>query len=181
MIKVARIYSAFGLPLGSLVVVIATVLITLRVVGAGAGAGASRPGDGASGADVAGSSSSFTISGYVATPVSPGVMAPIDLIFTNPHDVPISVTDLSVTVRKVTAPNADDAHPCAVGDFRVGKASSSIKITVAARATSALSNLGLPSATWPQVGMLDRPANQDGCKGASLTLAYAASGTLAQS
>jgi hypothetical protein len=28
------------------------------------------------------------------------------------------------------------------------------------------------------VGMLNRSVNQDGCKGASLTLAYTASGTL---
>ena len=88
------------------------------------------------------------------------------------------VTGLSVRVQKVSAPNADDAHPCAIADFTVGQASSSIKITVAAGATSTLSSLGLTRATMPQVGMLDRPANQDGCKGASLTLAYTASGTL---
>jgi hypothetical protein len=180
MNNVARKDRVLGHLLLLLVVALAAVLITLRFVSSGEGAGASGTGDGTSGADDAGSSSAFAISGKTATPMSPGVMAALDLIFTNPHDVPMSVTDLSVTVRKVTAPNADDAHPCVVGDFSVGKASGSIKITVAAGATSALSSLGLPRATWPQVGMLERPANQDGCKGASLTLAYAASGTLSQ-
>ena len=180
MNNVSRRDRVLGLLLLLLVVVLASVLITLRFVSSGEGAGASGTGDGTSGVAGAVSSSAFTISGNVAKPVSPGVMARLDLTFTNPNDVPMSVTDLSVTVRKVTAPNADDAHPCVVGDFAVGKASSSIKITVAARATSALSSLGLPPGAWPQVGMLDRPANQDGCKGASLTLGYAASGTLAQ-
>lgn len=177
MNNIARKDRILGHLLLLLAVAFAAVLITLRLVSAGEGAGAIGTGGGTSGADGARSSSAFTISGSTATPMSPGVMGALDLIFTNPHDVPMSVIDLSVTVRKVSAPNADDAHPCAVGDFTVGKASSSIKITVAAGATSALSSLGLPRATWPQVGMLDRPANQDGCKGASLTLGYAASGT----
>lgn len=181
MINFARKDLVLGLLPVLLAVGVAAMVITLRLVDSGVAVRASGTGEGTRGADAAASSGSFSIGGVAATPISPGVMAPLDLIFTNPHDVPMSVADLSVTVRKVSAPNADDAHPCAVGDFTVGKASSGIKITVAARATSALSGLGLPRATWPQVGMLDRPANQDGCKGASLTLGYAASGTLTQS
>jgi hypothetical protein len=198
MNNVARKHRVLGLLLLLLLVAFAAVLITLRLVspdGGTSGVGGTRGiGDGTGGvgdwtrgigdgnSDVADGAglSSFTISGSTAKPVSPGVMAPLDLIFTNPNDVAMSVTDLSVTVRKVSAPNADDAHPCVVGDFTVAKASGSIKITVAARATSALSSLGLARATWPHVGLLDGPANQDGCKGASLTLGYAASGTLAQ-
>jgi hypothetical protein len=68
----------------------------------------------------------------------------------------------------------------AVHDFTVDQTSSGLEITVAARATSALSNLGVSSAKQPHVGMLNRPANQDGCRGASLTLADTASGTLEQ-
>ena len=85
-----------------------------------------------------------------------------------------------VRVRGVSAPNAEHAHPCTLDDFTVDQVSSGIKITLAARATSTLSSLGLPRATWPAVGMLERSVDQDGCKGASLTLGYAASGTLAQ-
>lgn len=142
-------------------------------------ASASETGDGTGGAGPAESSTSFTIAGSAAQPISPGVMAPLDLSFTNPRDVPMSVTDLSVTVRKVSAP-ADDAHPCAVGDFAVDQASNDLRIAVAARATSTLSSLVLSRAKWPQVGMVERSVNQDGCKGASLTLLYAAAGTLDQ-
>jgi hypothetical protein len=147
------------------------------------------PTDGASGvgrgtssaAPLAGSTPSFAIEGNATEPISPGVGASLDLKLTNPHDVPMSVTDLRVTVQKVSAPNADVDHPCAVGDFTVGQASSSIPITVAAHATSALSSLGLARTTWPRVGMLERSVNQDGCQGASLTLGYAASGKPARS
>jgi hypothetical protein len=104
-------------------------------------------------------------------------VAPIDLRFSNPADVSVVVGDLTVTVRTVSAPNADEAHPCAVGDFTVNQAAGGLKITVAAGTTSTLSSLDLPNAQWPKVGLLERSVNQDGCKGASLTLGYAASGT----
>jgi len=97
---------------------------------------------------------------------------------TNPHDVAMSVTDLRVRVQKLSAPNADPARPCPLGDFVVVQASSSRKITLAPRSARTLSGLGIPRASWPTVGMFNRPVNQDGCKGASLTLSYSGSGTL---
>jgi hypothetical protein len=36
--------------------------------------------------------------------------------------------------------------------------------------------MDLADESWPAVGMVDRPVNQDGCKGASVTLRYEASG-----
>jgi hypothetical protein len=133
---------------------------------------------GAPSAGVATSGEPFTIRGSSTEPISPGVSAPLNLRLRNPHSVPMSLTQLGVTVQKVSAPNADVARPCTIGDFAVDQASSGIEITVAARATSTLSALGLARSSMPQVGMLNRSVNQDGCKGASLTLAYTASGTL---
>jgi hypothetical protein len=154
------------------------VVIVLHFVDYGPTAGLTRAHDGTRGEDPASSAQPFTIEGNATEPISPGVRAPLDLKLTNPHGVPMSVTDLSVTVEKVSAPNADDAHPCALSDFAADGVSSSRKIAVAARSTSTLSNLGIPRADQPHVGMLNRPVNQDGCKGASLTLAFTASGTL---
>ena len=124
------------------------------------------------------SAGSFTIDGNATAPISPGVRTPLDLSLTNPHDVPMVVTGLRVRVQKVSAPNAHGLKPCASGDFSVNQASSSPRVVVAAGSTSTLSSLGLSPATLPHVGMLNRSANQDGCKGASLTLEYAATGTL---
>jgi hypothetical protein len=137
---------------------------SVRTAGAGGGAGAAQ----------GGSLPRIAIDGNATEPISPGVKVPLDLEFTNPHGFPISVTDLSVTVKKVSAPNADDIHPCAVGDFAVDQVSSTLDIKVDAGATSTLSSLDVGRAMWPHVGLLDRSVDQDGCKGASLTLAYAA-------
>ena len=135
-------------------------------------------GKGTGGVGPAASSPSFAIEGSATQPISPGFKAPLNLRLTNPHDVPMSVTGLKVTIQNVSSPNADRAHPCGVRDFAVVQVPDSGKVTVPARATSSLSGLGVPRATLPQVGMLNRPTNQDGCQGASLSLAYTASGTL---
>ena len=139
--------------------------------------GLSRVGPGPGGTTPTDSSASFTIAGTTVDPISPGVMAPLNLEVTNPYDIPLLVSDLSVKVRKVSAPNADRDTPCVIGDYVVGQVSSQLVVTVAARATSSLNDLGVARSTWPRVGMVDRPVNQDGCKGASLTLDYAATGT----
>ena len=130
------------------------------------------------GTALADSSRSFTIGGNTTEPISPGITASLDLKLTNPHDVAMSVTGLRVRVQKLSAPNADPARPCGLGDFAVVQASSSRKITLAPRSARTLSGLGIPRASWPGVGMLNRSVNQDGCKGASLTLSYTGSGTL---
>jgi hypothetical protein len=134
---------------------------------------------GSGGARLGESSASFTIDGDAAAPISPGVRVPLDLKLTNRQDVPLTVTDLRVTVQAVSAPNADEGHPCAAQDFAVDQASGGLEITLPGRSTSILSSLGVPAASQPQVGMVNRAADQDGCKGASVTLAYTASGRTA--
>lgn len=165
--------------LGFVVAGIAGVVVARVFAGGSTGAGEGTDGvTGTAGVDLARSSVPFTIGGHAAEPISPGVMVPLDLEFTNSHDSPMSVTGLTVSVQRVNAPQADDFHPCAVGDFAVEQASRSLEINVPAGAPNTLTSLGLPRAEWPQVGMLNRSVDQDGCKGASLTLDYTASGTL---
>lgn len=131
------------------------------------------------GIKLADSSASFTIGGNPAQAISPGAGAPLNLRLTNPHTTPLSVTDLRVKVQKVNAPNADLTHPCTMGDFAVKQNLSHHKITLPARSTRTLNNLGIPAAMWPQLRMLDLGVDQDGCKAASLTLSYTASGRTA--
>jgi hypothetical protein len=139
---------------------------------------APQPGEGSDDLSLADSSGSFTIAGTTTESISPGLGAPLNLKLTNTQTSPMVIHDLQVTVTRVQAPNADTTHPCSLSDFIVRKASTSQIITIAPQSTSTLSNLGLPIATWPRVGMLNRPVDQDGCKGAQLTLAFAASGTV---
>jgi hypothetical protein len=115
---------------------------------------------------------SFTISGGVDGMLAPGVSQPIYLAITNPYNFDISVTNVTVAVQSVSAPNADAAHPCTPSDYSVTQFSGAYPMKVKSSRTSTLSGLGLPQSQLPRVGMINRPINQDGCKGADISLKY---------
>ena len=127
-------------------------------------------------ADVQRTSGPFTISGSSTRPISPGVRVPLNLTFTNPHDYAISVSRLRVTIGLVSAPSRTNTHPCGIADFTVIQSAAGPEPRIEAGASSTLQSLHVPRAAWPNVGMLNRPVNQDGCQGAKLTLNYTASG-----
>lgn len=119
----------------------------------------------------------FAITGSPAAPLEPGAPQPIDVLITNPNDLPLNVTSLSVSVQGIRAPQATPALPCSTSDFAVQPYSGGALI-VPASSSRSLSELGVPSGQWPQVGIVDRPTNQDGCQGASLSLTYSADARL---
>ncbi len=49
-------------------------------------------------------------------------------------------------------------------------------VVVPGSSTMTLTQLGAAAAQWSQIQFLDRPVNQSGCTGATLTPAYAGSG-----
>ncbi len=120
---------------------------------------------------------SFTLSGELSQIISPGVFVPLDLRITNSNHVPLVFSELVVAVTAVNAPNATKQLPCTVKDFTVNQVHENLSLRVKAGATVALSQLGMPNTAWPQVGMpLNKKTNQDGCRGASLTLTYSGVG-----
>jgi hypothetical protein len=120
--------------------------------------------------------SSFEITGSPTKPMSPGVHVPLDLRLQNSNETSMSVHDLVVTVRRVDAPRETDRLSCLVQDFTVEQAPDGIDLTVPPQTTTSLSGLSLPRAQWPHVALSNTSVNQDGCKGASLTLEFSASG-----
>ena len=122
--------------------------------------------------------SSFVISANATRPMSPGVRVPLDLRLRNSNKTNMSVTDVEVVVRGVDAPNSTDQRPCLLEDFTVDQVADDLALTLPPEATSSLSGLSLPSGQWPQVGLRNTSVNQDGCKGASLTLDFSASGAV---
>jgi hypothetical protein len=114
----------------------------------------------------------FTIVGNAGSPLEPGAGVPIDLQIINPNSSPLVLTGLTAGVRTLIAPAATASLPCTLGDFSVQQYSGRLALTVPASSTRSLAQLGVPAAQWPQISIIDRPTNQDGCKGASLTLAY---------
>src|SRR5207237_210490 len=77
----------------------------------------------------------------------------------------------------VSTLHADPAHPCAASDFATTPLAPSSGIVVPARATVRLSALGIDPSRWPHLTMLERLADQDGCKGAALRLSYTGAAT----
>ena len=120
---------------------------------------------------------SFTISGTVAGLLAPGVAAPVDLGMTNPHGGALQISELTVTVAGIQAPQADADHPCTGEDFAVGQFSGAYGFVLPPRSTRSLSALGVATSQWPQLLLTNRPVNQDGCKHAKLTLRFTGTGT----
>jgi len=119
----------------------------------------------------------FTISGDLQTPLIPGSSAPLDLALTNPGPADVAITDLSVSVTGVSAPQESASFPCSTDDFEVSQFSGGYGFTLASSSTARLSELGFTGEQWPEVAMVNHPMNQNGCKGASLTLSFAGTAT----
>lgn len=125
-------------------------------------------------------SAPVSIAGRSTSLIRPGVMVPLDLSFDNPNDHAIVLDELTVRITGLDAPRRDEDHPCSLEDFAVRQLSASSELVLEARSVSTLSDLDVPDRDWPAVGMQNRPVNQDGCKGAVLTLSYEANGAEAQ-
>lgn len=151
---------------------------TIGIVGAGADAnGKMQFGYANISFQVLSNGKAFTISGDAAAPLAPGVSKPVGLAFSNTNNQGISATNLSVTVSGVTRTQAAIAKnlPCSVADFAVTQYSGPYPLALPS-GSSTLGSLSVPMGQWPQLAMLDTSANQDGCKGATITLAYSGSG-----
>lgn len=154
------------------VLVVLGALVLLTQTDAEPTAGSVEAGAGTGGAELRDPYGSFIIGGHTAKPLAPGVRVPLNLTLTNPHRYPLSVGRLTVDVVKVSAPRADRRHQCTLYDFTVDQAASHLSIRLAPHTSTSLRRKGLDRSRWPHLGMRNRPVNQDGCKGASLDLAY---------
>ena len=123
----------------------------------------------------AGSLQDFTINGDGTNPLYPGAPAqPINLRFTNTNSGALSVTALTVTIQSVNAPNATAQHPCSASDYALTGYSGAFPFTMPS-GLSTLQSIGIPSTKWPTIQMVETHANQNGCAGASITVAYVGS------
>ena len=167
----------------SIVLASGSVLVLLAVLLIGRFLGADNPTKDSTGAgsdDLTGggrdsvsiSDQSFTISGHMAGRLSPGVTRPLDLSLRNLTPFDLSVTRVTVRLRGVKAPHADATHRCTVADFAVRQLTVSHPITLPAKRATHLAALNLPRDRSPRVHMRNTSKNQDGCKGATLRLAY---------
>jgi hypothetical protein len=120
----------------------------------------------------------FTLDGEVSAPLEPGIPQPVDIAITNPNSMPLSVSELTVTVTSVNAPHTTGALSCTLADFASQPFSGPGPVVVPPSSTRTLQELGIPVVEWPQLELIDLPRDQNGCQGASLTLAYAGRASL---
>ena len=120
----------------------------------------------------------FEIDGDATGPMSPGVRVPIELSFINRHPTPMTISQLKVSMQGLVSPAAGPDRPCSLDDFELTQIAETAEWIVPANTTYGLRQSRMPLADWPQVAMRSRPVNQDGCKGATLTLGYKAHGVL---
>ena len=117
------------------------------------------------------------VTGTVRTLLTPGKASPITLRFANPNPEVVILRRVRMRIIGIHAPQADAAHPCTRRDFRIRQMPFRTLRLPADRAV-ALPELGVPLRAWPRLKLRNRPVNQDGCKGARLTLGYRAYGGL---
>lgn len=113
----------------------------------------------------------FQVTGTASRALVPGRPVALNLTIKNPNNYTVTLTSVDPHVVTVTAPRATVSRPCTVADFTTGSFNGSL---VVPPGTSTLQGNGLPQSQWPTVMLRDTASNQDGCKGASLTLDYQA-------
>jgi hypothetical protein len=114
---------------------------------------------------------SFGISGSVAG-LQPGKPQPLNLSLRNPYSAAIVVTNLSVAAQGLNAPRTSNTFPCTLADFSIRQYAGGYPLIIPPSSTLTLSALGVDPSVRPEATLLDRPLNQDGCQGATLTLSY---------
>jgi hypothetical protein len=145
-------------------------LVALAVLAAATAAYAywTTAGSGTGSASAGGSSTvSVTQIGTISGLVPGGAAQAVDFKITNPKSTAQYVTGVSVSISGVTGPNIDGTHPCAASDFTLVQPSAINQDLAAGDATFSPSGATL--------AMKDSGSNQDGCKGATVNLAFSAS------
>jgi hypothetical protein len=108
-----------------------------------------------------------SVSGDLTSLLYPGVSQPLDLVFTNPNPVPVTVAangvEITISTNRAGCPAATNFS--VVRGLGTG-------VTVPANSTMSLAQLGVPGTDWPAIGMVETHTDQDACEGATLTLTY---------
>lgn len=113
----------------------------------------------------------FSLSGGPAEALAPGRSVPIDMHLNNDGSAPVSVSSISISVAGTSRPG------CGAANFALTQYTGRYPLQLPARSKNTLSSLGIARSSWPTLAMLNLPVNQDDCKGVTVHLRYAGSGT----
>ena len=113
----------------------------------------------------------FAVGGSLTTPLYPGTSLPLNMTFTNPGSLPITIASGGISASNITI--TSNAPGCASSNFTVAQGLT-VAVTIPPNqlTPTSLSALGVPQADWPVIEMINTNTNQDACEGAKLTLTY---------
>ena len=114
----------------------------------------------------------FTISSPPVTLAGPGASTPLDLGLFNPNSQALSITNLTATVSSVSKVAAGT---CTTADYAIQQYSGNYPVVVNGRSSTSLSAVAA-SSLWPRLVMVNRNADQSGCKGATVQLTFTGAG-----
>jgi len=118
----------------------------------------------------------LALAGAVTVP-GPGQSVPVDVRITNPNSLPVRVVRLALAVTAVTkASTAAAGMPCGTEDFTTTRYVGPTTAAIPAGGTVLLSSLVPDRTVWPRLTMVNAATNQDGCRGAKLTLSLTGGG-----
>lgn len=101
-------------------------------------------------------------------PLEPGSSQLLDLVLTNFHPLPLTVTSITVSVRLGAADPG-----CAGRDYITVSGGIDRPLTLPPFSRRSLQQLGVERSAWPVLTMRNAPENQDACAGAEVLLSYA--------
>jgi hypothetical protein len=116
-----------------------------------------------------GTSSAVTVSQVGSiTNLRPGSPAqPIDFKISNAASESQYISSVAVSISSITAPNSDASHPCTAADFALVQPNAVNQDLPSGDSTFSPSGASL--------ALTNSSSNQDGCKGATVNLAFSAS------
>jgi hypothetical protein len=110
----------------------------------------------------------FQVDAVTVTALAPETSAALEVSVTNPNDVALAIIRLTAVVAAVHAAGA-----CGAENFTLHQFSGAYGFVIAGHSTARLAQLGIRSAQWPQITMVNRDVNQDGCRDAVVTIRFA--------
>jgi hypothetical protein len=109
----------------------------------------------------------FRVDAVTVSGLAPDASAAFEVSVTNPNSVALVISALTAVIGEVRAAGA-----CGAADFTLRQYSGGYGFVVGAHRTATLGQLGIAAPLWPQITMVNRNVNQDGCRNAVVTIRF---------
>jgi hypothetical protein len=117
----------------------------------------------------------FGLDGSTSSALHPGSTVPINVRISNPHFYPLVVSDLTVRIASVTP--AHKGAICRLSNYTLTQARH-FSVRVEPYSTTSMKSISSTPSDWPSLHLTGNLAKIDnGCQGATINLAYSASGS----